>query len=246
MRKLLLAFGFLTVVPVPVGGSVREDELAGAMAWFPLVGLFLGAAAAALYAVTGLVSDSLVRDFLPLAFLVLVTGNLHGDGLMDSADGLLSGRPIDRTLEIMKDSRVGSHGVTAGFLSLLAKIVFLRALAPGPALTALVLAPVIGRWSQVHAAANCPYVRPRGTGVFTTHLGRREVITASALTLAASLVTLGWSGIVLVGSAFLGTNAAERYLKKKLGGVTGDTLGALNECVEILVFAVILALGRFQ
>ncbi len=245
MRKLLLAFSFLTVVPVPMASPVQEKELAGAMAWFPLVGLLLGAMAAAVYWITGLVSVSLVRDFLPLAFLVLITGNLHGDGLMDSTDGLFSGHPSGRTLEIMKDSRVGSHGVMAGVLGLLAKVVFLQALAPSAAITALVVVPVFGRWAQVYAAATYPYVRPSGTGVFTKHLGRRELLIASAVLLTVLVPTLGLRAIVPAGSAFLGTSLAGGYLRKKIGGMTGDTLGALNEFVEILTFAALLVMDIF-
>ncbi|HUW63310.1 MAG TPA: adenosylcobinamide-GDP ribazoletransferase [Spirochaetia bacterium] len=246
MLQLLLACQFLTVVPVTVRGPVGEKDLAAAMAWFPLVGLLLGAAAAGAYMVTRLVSASLLSAFVPLAFLVVITGNMHGDGLMDAADGLGSGRPADQALSIMKDSHVGAHGVMAGILGFLAKLLLLGALTPTGKIAALALVPALGRWAQVYAAGTNPYVRPGGgKGGFTKYVGSRELVLASATVLAAAGLVLGPKGAVLAGVVLAATWLAGHYVRKRIGGVTGDTLGALSELMEIVGFAVMLVLGKF-
>lgn len=231
----LLALQFLTRVPVRLAGPFGERDLARAMAWFPLVGLLLGAAAAGLHTALALALAPDICNLLALAFLVVITGNMHGDGLMDSADGLFSGRPREGMLEIMKDSRVGSHGVMAGLIVFLAKFVLLGQLAPAARIPALVLAPALGRWAQVYGASLYPYVRQGGgTGSFTTQVGRREIFWASLTVLGAGALLPGAAGWFLAGLVLPGTAALAWYVYKKIGGVTGDTLGAISECVEVL------------
>ncbi|MDA8337254.1 MAG: adenosylcobinamide-GDP ribazoletransferase [Peptococcaceae bacterium] len=246
MRGFWLACQFLTIVPVTVRGPVEDRDLAAAMAWFPLVGLLLGAAAAGVYVLTAYVSPSALSAFVPLAFLVLVTGNMHGDALMDAADGLGSGRPPERALEIMKDSHVGAHGVMAGVLGFLAKLLLLGALHPAGRITALVLVPALGRWTHVYAARTNPYVRPdNGKGGFTRYVGNRELILASGTLVAAALVLMGPAGAVPVAAALVVAHLAGRHARKMLGGLTGDIYGALGELVEMAGLAVILLLERF-
>lgn len=233
--KLLLALQFLTRIPVTVRSPVQERDMAGSMAYFPLIGLLLGALAAGANTLLSTLFSPPVSDLFSIVFLVLITGNMHTDGLMDAADGLFSGKPAERALEIMKDSRVGSHGVTAGVLVLLSKFVLLWQLPQEAKAAALVLFPALGRWSQVYAAAAHPYARPGGgTGGFTEHVGTRQVLLASAITLAAAAVLLGPKGAVPAFAALLGTMALGRFITRKIGGMTGDTLGAINESVEVL------------
>lgn len=243
---LLLALQFLTCIPLKVRGPVGEEDLAGAMAWYPLVGLALGAAAAGVYLAAAYVAPTAMADFLPLAFLVVVTGNLHGDGLMDAADGLGSGRPGDRVLDIMRDTRVGAHGVMAGLLGFLAKLFFLGALPPDGKIAALFLVPALGRWALVYGAWTNPYVRPGGgKGGFLRFLTWREVVWASAVAAGALLWAARERGLVLGLVIWAAAHLAGRYFRKRIGGVTGDTLGALNEFVEVTGFATLVALQRF-
>ncbi|MFZ5648901.1 MAG: adenosylcobinamide-GDP ribazoletransferase [Bacillota bacterium] len=233
--KFLLALQFLTRIPVTVRGPVRDSDMAGSMACFPLIGLLLGSLAAGVNVLLSLFLAPPVCDFFSIALLVLITGNMHTDGLMDAADGLFSGKPGERALEIMKDSRVGSHGVTAGVLVLLSKFILLWQLPQDAKAISLILFPALGRWSQVYAAAVHPYARPGGgTGGFTDHVGTREVMVASAFTLAAVAVPLGLKGAVPAAAALLGTIALGRFISRKIGGMTGDTLGAISECTEVL------------
>ncbi len=234
--RFLLALQFLTRVPVKLKEPFDGRDMARAAAYFPAVGLLLGTSAAAMNYFLSMALAPPVCDLFTVAFLAAVTGNMHGDGLMDTADGIFSGQSRDRILEIMKDSRVGSHGVTAGVTVLLAKFVLLGQLTQDEKIISLILAPALGRWAQVYAASAHPYVRPGGgTGSFTHYIGGRELFLASAITLFPTIILLGVpGGSLLALAAIPGTVILGRYLAGKIGGMTGDTLGAVNECVEVL------------
>lgn len=258
----LLALQFLTRIPVTVRGAVTDEAKARSMAYFPLVGLLLGAAAAAVYTLASFVLPAAVNNLVVITFLVLVTGNMHGDGLMDAADGLFSGRQREGMLEIMKDSRVGSHGVMAGLLSVLFKLVLLGQFPVwADKAAALIVAAVLGRWALVYSAAMYPYARTGGgTGIFTAGVGRRELAWASLTALAATVLLFGIAGgladiifqegalagtvkgMVLAAAALSGAAALSRYISGRLGGMTGDTYGAVNECIEVLALTVAVIL----
>lgn len=238
--EFLIALQFLTRVPVTIRKTVESVNIARAMAYFPLVGLLIGISAAVVHFLLSYVLAPQVCDLVAIAFMVIVTGNMHGDGLMDTADGIYSGRPRERILEIMRDSCVGSHGVMAGVLVLLAKFVLLGQLPPEVKQFALILTPAMGRWAQVYGATVYPYARTGGgTGGFTDHVGRREIFWASLTALAAAVLLFGLWGGILAGAVLVGTAAIGRYIAAKIGGMTGDTLGAMSEMTEVLSLFVV-------
>ena len=205
------------------------------MALFPLVGLFLGTMAAAIHFLSSFVFAGSVCDLIAIVFLVAITGNMHGDGLMDTADGFFSGKPRESIPEIMHDSRVGAHGVMAGACLLLAKFVLLGQVSPSLKGAALVVMPALGRWAQVYAAAMYTYVdRRAGTGSSVSCVGVREMALASALTLGAAVLFLGpLKGLGAAASVLVATALLARFANRKMAGVTGDILGALSECAEV-------------
>lgn len=233
--EFLLAIQFLTKVSINIGGLVTEKNLARAMAFFPLVGLLLGALAAILNFLLSSIVTPVTADLVAIAFLVIITGNLHGDGLMDTADGLFSGRPREGMLSIMKDSRVGSHGVIAGSLALLCKFVLLSQLPQMSKVWALLMVPALGRWAQVYAATVYPYARSGGgTGGFTQHVKARELIWGSLTVLVPLMLIFSWRGSLLAVGVLIGVTGVAHFIAGKIGGMTGDTLGALSECTEVL------------
>ncbi len=249
--EFLLAVQFLTMIPITVRGKVDELNLARSMAWFPLVGLILGVLAALIYSIISMVLPRPVCDLFIVLFMVMVTGNMHGDGLMDTVDGIFSGRPREKILDIMKDSRVGSHGVAAGVFDILARFVMLMQLPESVKIVTLILIPVLGRWAQVFGAAVYPYARKEGgTGGFADKVGRRELFWASATVLgtvtAASVGFNSSPGLSILEwlNVILGTLAAiiliGRYIARKIGGLTGDTYGAMTEMAEIIALVMIL------
>lgn len=239
--EFLIAVQFLTKIPIKIQTGFDEKKLAKSMAFFSLVGILLGVFAAVVHHIASLIFSLTISNFLALVSLICITGNLHGDGLMDTADGVFSGRPRECILEIMKDSRVGSHGVTACVAFFLAKMLFLGELPGAMQTSALILAPALGRWSQVYGAAFYPYARREGgTASFTTFVGWREVLINSLVVILLSAYLLQTKTFILLAVIFIVTVILNRYFRKKIGGITGDTLGAVNECIEVLAAFVLI------
>lgn len=238
------ALAFLTVLPVGRTLPWQPQRLAPSMALFPAVGLALGLG---LVVVNGVLSPLLPRpvvDALLLLALIVVSGGLHLDGLADLVDGLAGGKDRADSLRIMKDSRVGAMGVIALVMVLLLKYLALTNVPAELKSAALILLPTAGRWIQVALATGCPYARPEGgTGqTFVDAVGRRELLFASLTLALAALVLCGLKGLALL--ALLGGAALllRHYFNARLGGVTGDVLGAATEIVEVWLLLLVLAL----
>ena len=231
IRQLLAAISFLTAIPA--GRSAFDSkEIARSARWFPLVGAVLGA-----------VYVGIVRLFSPwfpasiVAILIilaeaLLTGGLHFDGLADTADGLGGGRTPEDALRIMRDHAIGSYGAIALIIMILIKALAMSVLIERhQAERYLFLAPVLGRWSTVLLGCALPYARP-GSAV-SNQMGKTELAIATILMVAVTAVA-GVRGAVCVAIA-LGASAVCGYLyKRKIKGVTGDTLGATVEITEAL------------
>jgi len=241
--RLLIALQFLTVIPVRIARKFGPADLAGSMVYFPLIGAFLGLILAALHAVAAPVLPGPVVGVILTGALAALTGGLHLDGLADTADAFFSGKSIPEKLRIMKDSRIGAMGASAVCLVLMLKAALFASLDSSTAFAALLLAPVAGRYCLLLPAYAFRYGRDRGTGkAFIGGVSLRTILAASAvsLLLSAGLLRLpGAASMVLAAAAAL---AAGRALSKGLGGITGDTLGAVNELSEMafLVSLIIL------
>ncbi|MBI5329816.1 MAG: adenosylcobinamide-GDP ribazoletransferase [Betaproteobacteria bacterium] len=236
MRSLILALQFLTRLPTPPLKDFRAEEQAGCVVWFPLVGLLVGALVAAAMAL-GAQIDPWLGALLGLAVWVGVTGALHLDGLADLADALgAAHRDRERLLAVLADPHLGVFGAVALFMQLLAKLVLLMLLARAGAFWAVPLIAAWGRWG-VLIWTRLPSIKPglgerfgwRAAAPVTLLWGALLGLTSAALApalLIAPLAATGW---------FI-------YLRRKLGGMTGDALGAGVEWNETLLLAA-LAFG---
>lgn len=235
MRGLILAIQFLTRLPTPALADFKADELACAAVWFPLVGGLLGLfIAGALW--LGARVDPWLGALCGLLVWVGLTGALHLDGLADLADALgASHRDRQRFLAILDDPHLGVFGATALMLQLLSKLVLLMLLAQTGPIWAL---PLIPAWARLGPLlwARLPALKPGMGERFAWHVGRRDIALWLMLLAAASL------GVVELLVAPLLLLAWRAYLKAKLGGMTGDALGAGVEWVESgLLLALVLA-----
>ncbi|MEJ2670612.1 MAG: adenosylcobinamide-GDP ribazoletransferase [Deltaproteobacteria bacterium] len=234
-----LALTFLTKLPWPWRGPADAAALARSMFWFPWVGALLGLGFwGAWLGLTKVLAGPAAAALL-LALTVWVTGGLHLDGLADIADGLGGGHTPAEVLAIMKDSRVGAFGVISLIVALILKFSLFLSFAGPAGSRVLWLYPVISRWGMVLLAYLSPYARPEGgLGQAMTAGVSRRVVTGASLSAAAwSLVILGFKGLALFGVAGLMVWLGSLYFQKRLGGITGDVLGATNEALEILVLA---------
>ena len=236
------ALRFLTRLPLPGRPVLRgPGEVAGA---FPLAGLLLGLVAATLdllLAAAGL--GGMARDALVVVGLVFLSGGLHLDGLMDTLDGLLGGHTAEARLAIMRDSRLGAYGVLAGVCVLLLKVGLLGALIGRPRTAALLLTPLLGRAAIVLGAAVFPPARPVGLGAaFRIGLSPRRLGLAAGTALFGCWALAGNAGLLaLAGCAGLAL-AMGAWIAARVGGLTGDSYGALCELTEtaaLLAFALL-------
>ena len=242
MRALLAAIGFLTRLPVPLRVFDDADAQARSLAWYPLVGLLIGVLLAALAWALRDVPPLLAAALLLVAW-VAVTGALHLDGLADSADAWVGGLgDRARTLEIMKDPRSGPVGVVAIVLLLLLKFAALASLGAGDRMV-LMLATMLARSALTTAFLTTPYVRMGGLGSGLLSAPRRACIAGLLLVAAACLLLPGWRGLLGALAAALVFVAWRRACMQRLGGMTGDTCGALTELVEAVVLVAWVVAG---
>lgn len=238
-----LALGFLT--RLPVGREAHSPaRMRASTVWLPLAGMAVGAFSAGVFLAGAQVLPPVVALLLATAATLLLTGALHEDGLADTADGL-GARTRERALEIMRDSRIGAHGALALGLVLALRIAALEALPVPVAAVALVAAGGASRASAVLVVATSRYARAEGAGGFTTGgPGRRRLVVALVPVLAG-LVLVAWAaGWAAAGGAVLGLAAGHgsRLLwERRLGGYTGDTLGATQQVSEVGMVLGVLA-----
>lgn len=239
MKPLLLAIQFLTRLPTPALSSPTSEDWGRSALVYPLVGLLLGLILAGLQFIVS-ASEPLLQAALLLAAWVLLTGGLHLDGLADSADAWVGGHGDRlRTLEIMKDPRSGPAAVAVVVLVLLLKFVALTVLLQAHVWVVLLLAPLLGRTALLGMLLSAPYVRAGGLGAaIAGHLPRKAAfLLLLATALGAGFVPHGWKALLAV--LLVGWLLRRAFLAR-LGGVTGDTLGATVELAEA---AALLALA---
>ena len=214
------------------------------MAFYPLVGLILGGMLWVSWKVLTEIFPPPVVDLILIALLVVLSGGMHLDGLADTIDGLWGGKDREQALKIMRDSHIGAFGVIALVLVLMAKYLALTHLPHGLKGQVLVAMPVLGRWAMVAMSYFSGYARS-GPGLarpFIEHLTWRELAVSTFTTVLIMLLTLGSSGLVIFAIAGLVSFSCLWYFRKKLGGVTGDCLGAVGELVEVTLLLSVLAI----
>ncbi len=245
-RLILVSIQFLTRIPFRIKGEISERDLGRSSAFFPVAGLIIGLIMLAVYRAALVVWPQQVAALLALAGLVVITGGLHLDGLMDTADGIMSGKSREKMLDIMKDSRVGAMGVIAGFFILALKLLGLGFLAPANVYRVLIIFAVTSRCSMTWALACFPYARA-GTGTgrpFAENVTAKEGVIATVIALGIVGAMAGYTGLILAATGGACGLAAAAYASRKLGGLTGDTYGAVNEITETAVILVALAFER--
>lgn len=245
MDDLQICLIFLTRIPIPGGLVLSNPSLAQACRFFPVIGALLGVIGAIVLAVThqfGLPQNASV--LLAIAAIVIVSGGLHEDGLSDTADGLGGGIDKERRLEIMKDSRVGSFGVIALIICICLKWAGLAALPIGSAAMAVFVSAVISRGTLPVFMRYLPTVKEEGLSAQVGQPDFDRVAISILITLAAALIGLGfWLTIYVVLVLALITSAMAFWVKIKIGGQTGDILGAFQQIAEISVILTIAAVG---
>lgn len=243
-KRFILMLQFLTTIPIPVCLDVNEEDFGKGLTFAPVVGLAIGALLAA--------AASLMTRFFPLpiasvliiVLYIVLTGGIHLDGLGDTFDGLFSNRPKERILEIMRDSRVGTNAVLAIFAVLLMNYSAFSVLKHS-LVFAVLLMPVSGRIGSLVGAGISKYAREgKGLGkAFIDVCGIKEMIIGLLLALIPFYLLLSLKGVLLFFISIISTVIFTKIFSGKIGGMTGDTLGAvceLNQTVFLLCFYILL------
>ncbi len=236
MKPIISAFQFLTIIPLRI--NTGENDIGRSTPWFPLAGFLVGACGAlAWWCAERLHLPQTLSSALALTALAAVSGGLHLDGLADSADGLLSHRPPDRILEIMKDSCIGSMGVLAIFFVLLLKWTSLTAVPTVKILPLLLVACTASRASMSLCLTLFPYARNEGLAlVFMKHRKTADAAVALAIAFATAWFCLRMQGVIICASCLVSGILFSAYCRLRIKGITGDTLGAVSEIGEMVSF----------
>ena len=238
MNSFFLAWQFLTILPWRKSNQEIDPRLLGrSMAFYPVIGLLLGLILWAAQWVFSLAFPRTLADGLIVMLLVLLTGALHLDGLADTCDGLAAGKTPEERLMIMKDHRVGTFGVVGLILILGMKFLALESLPDRAVGKTLIVALILSRWSMVQLTYRARYARREGgLGLpFKENLTKREMVIATAISLVLSFFFYRFWGMLLWLAVGVFTFLIQKFFEKKMGGTTGDILGAANETNEVLV-----------
>lgn len=237
MRGLLGALQFLTRVPIRLPAEVPHDRV---VPWFPVAGLLIGGAVGGTAAGLHHLVPPAVAAACAVVVGLLITGAFHEDGLADIADAFGGGWTVERRLEILKDSRHGTYGVAALASSIVVRIVAVASIAtPAAAFAALVAAHTLGRSAAVVAMRVAPAARESGLGV-SAAANLRPVPTIAGLVggIAVVAALTGWWVVPFVGGALVAVGLVVALAVRKIGGLAGDVLGAVEQVAEGLVLVV--------
>ncbi len=251
LRLFLVALQFLTRVPVPAAVGFQPEWLQASARHFPGVGLLVGSAGALVLWAAAHVWPAWVAVLLSMAATVWMTGGFHEDGLADTCDGLGGAVSRDRALEIMKDSRLGSYGVLGLFFVLAMKAAALHGLATRDLLAALMALPLAHVWSRAAAvlllrllpyAGDVEHAKAKPLAQQLDGLGLAVALMWAVVAGVAAAVFIHAAALAVAAVAVLAVGLwMARWLHRRLGGFTGDTLGATQQFSELVVYLAVLA-----
>ena len=241
IQLFFTALMFLTRLPCPTTGEHTPERLAKSSMYFPLVGLLVGGIGALAYRLTAAAYPIPVAVLVGIAATATVTGAFHEDAFADLCDGFGGWTPA-RRLEIMRDSRIGSFGAVGLILLIGMKFALLSSLSLALAPTAFLVAHTFARWSTLLMIARYPYVTDASSLAkpFASSVTVGRFLFASFVTALVGLLCGPMTTLTIFCTASLLCLGAGRFFGRWLGGISGDCLGAVNQIVEALCYAVIV------
>ncbi|MCM8823320.1 MAG: adenosylcobinamide-GDP ribazoletransferase [Candidatus Omnitrophica bacterium] len=232
MKHFLIALQFLTILPVKINEEIKEEDLANSLLYFPLIGVIIG----------GILSTILLsHKFLSMPVLsaiillvsTIISGGLHLDGFADTCDGFCGARSKEKILKIMHDSRIGAFGAIGVVLLLLLKFSLFVSLPINTLWKALIVSFCFARYSQT-VCCLLPYASCEGKAkAFVKYARKRNIIIGGIFTLIVFGILLGLKGITIFFVSFILNLIFIFYVKSRISGITGDTIGAVNEIAEV-------------
>ncbi len=230
LHSLWVAVGFLTRIPVGdvTRGGRSEVDMTKAVPWFPVVGIGIGAIVGGTYVLADELLNVRVASLLAVGLGLLITGAFHHDGLADIADAFGGGWTVERRLEILKDSRLGTYGTAALCVAIVGEVLAISELKGAPAIGAIIVAHSLGR---AMALAAMLLARSAGEGMGSDYMQQLSPLAVTSGILAGIVATFVWSPIfalATIGVAAVPTIAIVALANRKIGGINGDVLGAIT------------------
>jgi len=241
VKRFLIALQFLTVLPIKIKSEIAEEDFSRSLLYFPVVGVLIGLVLAGAALLSGFIPNPVV-GVLILIISIVITGGIHLDGFADTCDGFYGLRPKEKILEIMRDSRVGVMGVIGIFCLLSLKFTLIISIPQNALWKLLIMMTAFARWSQILACCTSDYAREEGKArYFVEYAGKTELLVGSIFTVVLFLLLMKFKGVILLVLSSFPVLLFINYVKKKLGGMTGDTIGATSEIAEVAVLCLGLA-----
>jgi adenosylcobinamide-GDP ribazoletransferase len=236
----LMQIQFLTRIPLPVKIKFDEKKFAKSMMFSPAIGLLIGVILGGIYYIVQMTGKQIFAAVIVVAAEIIITGGLHLDGLADTFDGIFSNRPKNKILSIMKDSRIGTNGTIALILVILCKISLMVSFNNTHLVFYLFAMPAISRMSILWAAGTSAYAAKDGMGKSVVkYTGVKEIIAGTLFTGVISTVLIRCAALIVLPAAIAFTLLFCAHVKRKIGGITGDIIGAVIELTEVVVLFVL-------
>ena len=240
-----LAMGFFSRLPMPKNTPYSEERMNRSGRYFSIVGLLLGVLCGGVFLLLDAVLPSAIAIFLMMSFSLMLTGAFHEDGLTDMADGIGGGMTLERRLTIMKDSRIGTYGASALIMALLGKWVLLNELVSMAGLFMIIITGfTLSRAIAASLIYDMPYVSDLDTSK-SKPLANKQTKGELAFLMLIGLLPSLWFGLaftcVLAFVAYVFRVGFKKWLIARIGGFTGDCLGAAQQLMELLIYIVFAA-----
>lgn len=227
-KSFLSAVGFLTILPV------KKKGIKNSLAFFPLVGLFIGGILISVNYLGSFLFSKNVADMLVIVSLVIITGGLHLDGFADTCDGFYAGKDKNDILRIMDDVHIGAMGVIGIFCILGIKFFALQSIPQKILYPSLLFFPALSRWAMVFACTIFSPAKNEGLGkIFIDTVSKKDFSIAAIVAVLISFFIFKLKGVFILIAVFFVSFIFLKLISKKIGGITGDILGALNEIIEV-------------
>ena len=245
MKYFLIALQFLTILPVKIK-DISEDRPTWSIVYFPIIGLLLGLILVGINNLLLFLNfEQFVTDVILVISIIILTGGLHLDGLADTADALLSRKDKEEMLKIMRDSHIGVMGVLSLICTILLKITFLFSISTPLKIITLLLMCTLSKWSLVLSIFLFPYARQEGKAkIFMQGINLKIFSLATIITIGLIILIWQLKGLLIFMITAISACIIGRIINKKINGLTGDTLGAVNEFIEVIILFCICVLGR--
>lgn len=246
MKRLLFTIGFMTRIPLPLNMEMEEGDMEKGFIYFPIVGLIIGLIDAAVYLLFSKILPEPMAIMMAILANLCVTGAFHLDGLCDTVDGIYSSRTRERMLEIMKDSRIGTNGGIALVLDLAMKFCGIYYCdINGMRWLIILLMPVAGKLVQGVIAYKAVYPRKNGIGIYVGTIPGWGAAGAALIGLIPLVLAFSFYGILIWAVLLVMAYLFRIYITSKIGGVTGDVMGAGSELSEIWFLWMVWILMEF-